>query len=104
MPKIYAYKKKQEKVCTICGRHFLGIKSKNICSFNCKMEHNRQHALFYKQKIREGRKKEPCIVCGFSETTDRHEEGGLVYVLCPNHHCLITRGIKSLEEIIIAEK
>ena len=41
-----------------------------------------------------------CIVCGFSETTDIHHERGETYVLCPNHHALITRNIRSLNDVL----
>ncbi len=46
---------------------------------------------------------EKCRVvgCGFSETLDTHHEGldREEYLLCPNHHALITRGIKTLVEL-----
>lgn len=96
------------RTCTICSGVFeTTIRAKNICSFACRREHNRQHARFYtrrnRSKLESGRSGK-CTVCGFSETTDMHREGGKVYVLCPNHHCLITRGIKTLEEILALGK
>jgi len=42
-----------------------------------------------------------CIVCGYNETTDIHHEKGQTFTLCPNHHALITRGIKTLEELLL---
>lgn len=96
------YSQFYEKVCAICTEPFTtGIKSKNICSFDCKMEHNRQHGRIYatthkKQK----RKRFACMVCGFSETCDLHSDEGKKYPLCPNHHALITRNIKTLEEVL----
>ncbi len=47
-----------------------------------------------------------CHVCGYNETTDFHHEGKdrVVYILCPNHHALITRGIKTLEDILTNKK
>lgn len=96
------------KNCTMCGKEFTTItKSKNICSFICKRNHNRIHARFYARLRRFGPlgKKEKkylaCIICGFSETTDQHREEGGVFTLCPNHHCLITRNIKTLKELLI---
>lgn len=43
-----------------------------------------------------------CEVCGYSETIDIHHEGIArdVYTLCPNHHALVTRGIKTLPELL----
>ena len=90
------------KICTICNNPFSTTrKNKNICSLPCKMEHNRQRARYY-ARMRRNKPKvyEPCIVCDFSETTDKHHENGKEYILCPNHHCLITRNIKSLSELL----
>lgn len=93
------------KKCCICGKDFESERAnKNICSFECKKEHNRQHSLFYtrikRQKKTGGR---PCYVCGFSETVDLHREGTEVYILCPNHHCLITRGVKTLQQVLASK-
>lgn len=91
-----------KKMCAICGREFVTDRNvKNICSFECRMEHNRQHSRHYSRMKRSSRKCEPCIVCGFSETTDRHREGDKTYILCPNHHALITRGKKTLQEVLL---
>lgn len=94
-----------DKVCTMCGVPFKTTnRSKMICSFSCRQEHNRRHARFYARLRRNDPAKKiylPCIVCGFFETTDQHRENGRVYTLCPNHHCLITRNIKSLQEILL---
>ena len=92
------------KKCTICGNYFdTKIKSKNICGFSCKKEHNRQNALVYARKNKTDEKGNPlpCIICGFNETTDMHREKNMTFILCPNHHCLITRGIKTLEQLLI---
>lgn len=90
------------KNCTVCSEEFkTKTKIKNICSRECKLEHNRQHAKYYNRRKRlKGKIYLPCIVCGFSETSDLHSENGQKYVLCPNHHCLITRGIKTLNELL----
>ncbi|KKL45396.1 hypothetical protein LCGC14_2356100 [marine sediment metagenome] len=46
------------------------------------------------------------VGCGFSETVDTHHEGEdrQEYILCPNHHALITRGVKTLEDILTNNK
>ena len=43
-----------------------------------------------------------CKVCGYSETVDEHHEGvdRVVHLLCPNHHGLITRGIRTLGQLL----
>ena len=74
-------------------------------------EENERAKLGARRKRREqgkderGKKKKNgvCKVCGFSETTDIHHEGKdrEMYILCPNHHALITRGIKTLEDMLI---
>ena len=41
-----------------------------------------------------------CEICGFALTVDvHHGVNREVHILCPNHHALITRGIKTLEEL-----
>jgi len=43
-----------------------------------------------------------CEICGYSETTDIHHEGKerKEYILCPNCHALITRGLKTMDELV----
>lgn len=41
-----------------------------------------------------------CLFCDFDETVDMYREDGKTYILCPNHHALITRGIKTLDQLI----
>jgi hypothetical protein len=90
------------KKCAVCGNDFVTKrKNKNICSFLCKAEHNKQHSRYYaRQKRLKNKQPDPCIICGFSETSDKHKEGDTLVTLCPNHHCLITRGIKTLEQLL----
>lgn len=97
------------KICVMCGLYFDTERSnKNICSFDCKTEHVRQHSRFHARMKRNenlfGIKKIPCVICGFSETTDQHREGREVVTLCPNHHCLITRNIKTLKQLLLEKK
>ena len=42
-----------------------------------------------------------CEVCGYSDTVDTHHEGAdrVEHTLCPTHHALITRGIKTLGQL-----
>lgn len=93
------------KACTICGKTFeTNRKIKEICSHPCRMQHNREHSRMYARLRRNNKKKKvcpPCIICGFSITTDQHSEKGKKYTLCPNHHCMITRGITTLEKLLL---
>ncbi len=41
-----------------------------------------------------------CEVCGFSEVFDVHHEDNQTHILCPNHHALITRGKKTLADML----
>lgn len=46
-----------------------------------------------------------CEVCGYDETVDLHHEGNREeHILCPNHHALITRGVKTLGELLTNDK
>lgn len=103
----------KERTCTICKKQFSSyIPSKNNCSFECKREHNRRNSLIISREKRAGtyvkkgrqyikntRIIPPCEICGFNETIDRHREGNKLVILCPNHHCLITRGKITLAEL-----
>lgn len=100
------YGEQKEKKCTICLKTFFSATaSKQICSRECKAVHNREHAkIYYRRKRNVIKKYLPCIICGFSETSDQHSEQGKKYTLCPNHHCLITRGIKTLEQLWVESR
>ena len=85
--------------CAICGKEFpLKQHRQNTCSWDCRQEKNRSNARAIMRSLRHHGKKicEPCVICGFSETTDIHHEGKYTHILCPNHHALITRNIKTL--------
>ncbi|KKN64745.1 hypothetical protein LCGC14_0488770 [marine sediment metagenome] len=47
-----------------------------------------------------------CFICGYNETIDIHHEGKerVEYSLCPNCHALITRGIKTLAQLVAQQK
>ena len=88
------------KICTICGKEFITrYKNKNICSFSCRQESNKKAAL-RSIKRKKDNLKGKCLVCGWSLTTDIHHEGKKTYRLCPNHHALITRNIKTIKELL----
>lgn len=93
--------------CTICGTPFVTkYANKMICSWTCKQEHNRQHSREIMRRKRLDKKGGPkptalsCVVCGFNLTIDRHRENGRLYVLCPNHHAVITRNILTLKQVL----
>ena len=91
------------KTCTICDKRFkTRYHNKNICSFQCKQLRVRQNG---RESMKHKRNEyhancPPCIICGFNLTTDIHHEGRTTHALCPNHHALITLGIKTLKEIL----
>ena len=88
------------KKCCICKIEFVtNKKNKENCSFKCRQEHVRRNGIRSERIKRKTAPKLPCEICGYSETVDRHREGDEIVILCPNHHCLITRGIKSLKEL-----
>ena len=100
------------KDCVVCGNEFeTEYPIKATCSFDCRREwvrrkglaHRRDHARasFYDPRgFTAPRPSQPCVVCGWDETTDLHHDIGATYILCPNHHALITRGIKTIEELL----
>lgn len=94
----------EQRHCVVCGDFFTAKKMYNteVCSkTECCKDLKRS---YYRQKMRLRRnanaEKLVCQVigCGFNLTIDKHHEGGRIYVLCPNHHALISRGIKKIED------
>jgi hypothetical protein len=100
-------KKIYQKTCAICQRPFeTPYTRKELCSFECQkiaqLDRSRR-GMRQKRHGLTGERiefKRSCVACGFSETTDIHHEGNETYVLCPNHHALITRNIKTLDEVL----
>ena len=95
-----------QRECSICGTKFeTKYKRHNICSFDCRTEASREAARRSMRKRRHKKLSEcdPCIVCGYKKTTDVHHEGDKTYVLCPNHHALITRNINTLAEVLASK-
>ena len=88
------------KQCKECGKDFEQLHGNKVyCSPECGQEGRRKGMREYKRNHRKVGKvgKRPCQVCGF-EVVDTHHEGTLLYALCPNHHALITRGYKRIED------
>jgi hypothetical protein len=90
-----------QRVCGICGKEFrTKYKNKNICSFECREVSTRKAGIASNMRVKNSLKPKPCKICGYDLTTDVHHEGHKTYVLCPNHHALITRGIQTLKELL----
>ena len=88
------------KNCSVCGSEFTTVYCRqNVCGFKCKIEKNRNNS---RKSMRLKRSRQlgtiKCQVCNWEYSTERHHDGPGVYQLCPNHHSLITRGIKTIED------
>ena len=110
------------KICEICGSPFdTRYPNKLFCGFDCRRESVRRRGLDIAEAKRckprdipftihlpmankQIRACKPCVVCGWAETTDLHHDIGVNYILCPNHHALITRGIKTIQELLEESK
>ncbi len=95
------------KNCSICCLPFTPKqKRQNVCSFSCRQEKVRLVARGRKRGVRYGISilNARCEICGYSETVDVYHEGSDLFILCPNHHALITRGIKTLKQLIRIRK
>ena len=96
------HKKVYHKTCIICNKIFNTTYSKVCtCSIICRKKKLAIHMLDLIRKNRESKRKRikyPCQICGFNETTDVHHENKETYILCPNHHALISRGIMKISE------
>ena len=95
-----------KKCCCICRKEYeTGWGNSNVCSWECRQEKNRKASRIIMQlKRHAGNRWRPCEVCGFAITTDIHHEEKTTHILCPNHHAMITRGIKTFEEMIKDKK
>lgn len=92
------------KKCPVCNKMFETKQwNKVTCSKKCRDIKKRLYNTNFMRKKRHPNTKacEPCIICGYKLTTDTHREGGKTYKLCPNHHALISRGIKTLIELMM---
>jgi hypothetical protein len=92
---------KYMRTCSMCGVDFkTNHSNQNLCSSDCQLEHARERSRIHARRKRHKPKLyDPCIICGFDITTDIHKERGEIYILCPNHHAMITRNIKTLAEL-----
>ena len=87
--------------CIVCGSHFSPVGKEDTCSKECKSLRKRKMiSLRGKSKNQVRSMAQSCIVCGFDEVIDVHHEGTSAVILCPNHHALITRGIRTLKEML----
>ena len=105
MPESVVY----QRECAVCGTAFETIYSrKHICSFGCRQEAVRASGMTgsreRKQRKKDVRALRCCVVCGWNETVDLHHDIGATYILCPNHHALITRNIKTIQEMLSVDK
>ncbi len=95
------------KKCSICKKDFSTIRiMQNICSWKCRQIANKERSRYCMRKLRhktQGHKKQKyfkhCEICGYEKVIDIHHEGNKIFRLCPNHHALITRGIKTIEDL-----
>ena len=103
LPKYKVFHNNMKK-CPVCNKMFKTNQWNRItCSKKCKDIRKRLYNTDFMRKKRHPNTRvcEPCIICGYKLTTDTHHEGGKTYKLCPNHHALISRGIKTLDELMM---
>ena len=105
MPESVVY----QRECAVCGAAFETIYTrKHICSFGCRQEamrvSGRAGSKQRKQRRKDARVLRCCVVCGWNETVDLHHDVGATYILCPNHHALITRNITTIQEMLSIDK
>ena len=95
------------KHCAICHNVFKAKrKGHNICSPACRKKAQTDTARIKMRHRRNNGGKRvyaPCTICGYDRITEIHHEGELTYVLCPNHHALLTRGvIETIDELFLS--
>jgi hypothetical protein len=77
--------------------------NEKYCSLECGKRAVRERSRCGMRKVRyrkrgTSEKWYTCQVCGMVDITDLHHEGQDVYILCPNHHARITRGLMRIED------
>lgn len=89
-------------ICKLCGKEYQEhIGTQRYCSADCKQEVKRMRA---RRGMRQARNRlrykdvHKCQVCSYDKVVDIHHEGNLLYVLCPNHHACITRGVCNISD------
>ena len=82
------------------------VKEKRNEWFRNKMRQQRLDPLYRQQEALRARQRrgqiqeaQICEICGYSQVTDVHHEKDTTHILCPNCHALITRGIKTMDEL-----
>ena len=95
---------KPVKICSWCGEDFSPLRyhQTQYCSPACRLEAHQTSTREYRRLQRHQNEIiTPCQVCGFKETTDIHHEGDKLYILCPNHHALLSRGKAGIKDFNI---
>ena len=94
-----------KRVCVSCSREFQSQTGHRRLCVRCVISRRNARSRKGMRKSRDRRKlirdDSKCQVCGYSEVVDTHHEGQDLYILCPNHHTLITRNKKQIEEYSI---
>lgn len=106
----YSTSVKKKIPCEICGYKKLVYKVKEkdqyhrLCPNHCYLFTKGKKTIqeLWDEKLK--LEKSNCEICGYTEILEIHhewkEDGSYtLHILCPNHHGLITRGIKTLEEL-----
>ncbi len=87
-----------KKICKMCECEFeTRAANKLTCSPTCKRERMNE---ILRQKRTEKRQGESCAVCGFFAVSDIHHDWIGKYILCPNHHAMITRKKATLKTLL----
>jgi hypothetical protein len=96
-----------DRICHYCRNHYQAPnRITKYCSDECRKTRTNERARWQMRTFRmrchkltkNNIEQKKCQVCGFSETVDLHHEGLKGYWLCPNHHALITRGLKRIDD------
>jgi hypothetical protein len=86
--------------CIVCRKLFYSDNIRQItCSPSCRKKRNTAKTL-ESYNIKKKHPSRFCEICGFSLTTDIHHENKILHILCPTHHALITRHIRSFSQLI----
>ena len=93
-----------ERYCTICEKLFLTkIYRQHICSKECRKIANKETSRIQMVRKRHSsltNNQFSCVICGFQEVVDVYYQNDMTYILCPNHHALILRGVKTLNQLL----
>ena len=72
--KNYKNNPKVKKVCTICGKEFMGFTKSKFCSLGCFLINDENKKRLYRKESKKLRPKAKCVWCGseFSKIEDTH--------------------------------